>query len=279
MGKPQSFYTIEFGPISHKKITETFRSKFKAKPYQTGGADNKRCLIFSKDVLERIAIYYDNPDKIEILPDVDDREKESKKESGIPTNNRDDSGITDQSPSINKEEDIKVLSEQDEQTVTDVTNITDSSDAKALDKISSDSSSSRNIENNSNITDKIPNSYNNISNDLATTTEQSPSNNTSVSSSSVISVTSVTKKCKGNTKRNDVSLDLLPDLSCLFCSTYKTKIRFDMELHLFEMHKQNLVYNLPIGKARMDDRIEYALKLIEQRLVVIAEPDQSNYGD
>ena len=74
-------------------------------------------------------------------------------------------------------------------------------------------------------------------------------------------------------KRNDVLLDRLPDLSCLFCSTYKTKIRFDMELHLYERHKQNLVYNLPIGKARIDDRIEYALEIIEQRRVVMAELD------
>jgi hypothetical protein len=54
VGKPQSFNTVEFGSLSHKKITETFRSKFKAKPYQTGGAGNKRCLIFSKEVIDRI---------------------------------------------------------------------------------------------------------------------------------------------------------------------------------------------------------------------------------
>ena len=52
-----------------------------------------------------------------------------------------------------------------------------------------------------------------------------------------------------------------------------------MELHLFEKHKQDLVYNLPIHKASMDDRIDYALDLIEQGLVVNAEPDQSNFGD
>jgi 16S rRNA G527 N7-methylase RsmG len=36
-----------------------------------------------------------------------------------------------------------------------------------------------------------------------------------------------------------------------------------MELHLSEKHRHSLVYNLPIGKANMDDRIEYALHLIE----------------
>jgi hypothetical protein len=67
--KPQSFYTVDFGAVSHKKITETYRSKFKSKPCQTGGEDNKRCLIFSKEVLHRIGLYYDNPDNIEILCD------------------------------------------------------------------------------------------------------------------------------------------------------------------------------------------------------------------
>ena len=67
--KPQSFYTVDFGAISHKKITETYRSKFKAKPRQTGGENNKRCLLFSKEVLDRIGLYYDNPDNIEILCD------------------------------------------------------------------------------------------------------------------------------------------------------------------------------------------------------------------
>lgn len=82
-----------------------------------------------------------------------------------------------------------------------------------------------------------------------------------------------------NENNNIVSLEDLPILSCLFCSTYKTKIKFDMELHLFEKHKQDLVYNLPIHKTSMDDRIDYALDLIEQGLVVNAEPYQSNYAD
>ncbi len=68
--KPQSFYTVDFGAVSHKRITETYRSKFKAKSRQTGGGeDNKRCLIFSREVLDRIGLYYDNPENIEILCD------------------------------------------------------------------------------------------------------------------------------------------------------------------------------------------------------------------
>jgi hypothetical protein len=44
-----------------------------------------------------------------------------------------------------------------------------------------------------------------------------------------------------------------------------------MDLHLFEKHKQNLVYDLPIPyrKASMDDKIEYALQLIEQGKIIL----------
>lgn len=73
----------------------------------------------------------------------------------------------------------------------------------------------------------------------------------------------VTVNNNNNNNKNDPSLADLPSISCLFCDNYKTKIRFDMELHLSEKHREKLVYNLPIGKANMDDRIEFALQLIE----------------
>jgi hypothetical protein len=51
-----------------------------------------------------------------------------------------------------------------------------------------------------------------------------------------------------------------------------------MELHLFEKHKQDLVYNLPIHKASMDDRVDYALDLIETR-TSCEYTYHSNYAD
>jgi hypothetical protein len=44
-----------------------------------------------------------------------------------------------------------------------------------------------------------------------------------------------------------------------------------MDLHLFEKHKQNIVYDLPIPgrKGSIDDRIEYALQLIEQGKIIL----------
>jgi hypothetical protein len=44
-----------------------------------------------------------------------------------------------------------------------------------------------------------------------------------------------------------------------------------MDLHLYEKHKQNLVYDLPIpdSKASLDDRLEYTLQLIEQGKIIL----------
>jgi hypothetical protein len=145
-------------------------------------------------------------------------------------------------------------------------------DAKAPDKPGAVGNIHKNIENNSNNIDITSNSYNNGSNNLATTS----SNTFSSSSRCVISVTSVTKQENDSTFG---ALDGLPTLSCLFCSTYKTKIRFDMDLHLFEKHKHNLVYDLPIPvrKASIDDRIEYALQLIEQGKIIL--PNNTNENE
>jgi hypothetical protein len=49
-----------------------------------------------------------------------------------------------------------------------------------------------------------------------------------------------------------------------------------MELHLYEKHKQNLVYKLPISdnKVSLDDRMEYALQLIEQGKIILPNEDR-----
>ena len=53
--KQESFYTVEFGTISHKYITSIYKSKFKAEPFKAGsGNETKRGLRFSKEVLDRL---------------------------------------------------------------------------------------------------------------------------------------------------------------------------------------------------------------------------------
>jgi hypothetical protein len=67
--KPASFYTVDFGLLSHKFITGLYRSKFNAKPFKIGsGNETKRGLKFSKDVLDNLGkYYYDVPDEIKII--------------------------------------------------------------------------------------------------------------------------------------------------------------------------------------------------------------------
>jgi hypothetical protein len=203
--KPQSFYTVDFGAVSYKKITETYRSKFKAKSSQTGGGeDNKRCLIFSREVLDRIRLYYDNPDTIEILRDAADKSTPNKS-----------NGVTEVTDFNDKQGVSQTSDSPEKQSVTDVT---DPDDAKAPDK----PGAAGNIENNSNGMDIISNSYNNKSNNLSIVTPYSNTNTPSLSSRCVTSVTPLP----------DNSLDGLPTLSCLFCSTYKTKIRIGGEVCL-----------------------------------------------
>lgn len=49
-----------------------------------------------------------------------------------------------------------------------------------------------------------------------------------------------------------------PLFVCIFCKDYITDNRFDLDLHLYENHKQNLI-KLPVGKGSLNYRIGYAI--------------------
>jgi len=85
--KPDSFYSAELGTVSHKYLTSIYKSKFKAEPFKVGsGSETKRGLRFSKEVLNRLVIHYDVPDKIEILDPTDKLEsKESATDATLAT--------------------------------------------------------------------------------------------------------------------------------------------------------------------------------------------------
>jgi hypothetical protein len=63
----ESFYSIDFGKVTHKRITQLYISKFKAKPYQTSGSDSRRGLRFKKEILDRIGSQYNCTDEIKIV--------------------------------------------------------------------------------------------------------------------------------------------------------------------------------------------------------------------
>ena len=63
---------------------------------------------------------------------------------------------------------------------------------------------------------------------------------------------------KRGAETHSVIIEGLNPLVCIFCK-FITCIEFDLELHLYESHKTELV-KLPIGKGPLDFRIEYAVK-------------------
>lgn len=49
-----------------------------------------------------------------------------------------------------------------------------------------------------------------------------------------------------------------PFLVCIFCKRFFSDSEFDLDLHLYENHRLNLV-KLPIGNGSFDFRIKYAI--------------------
>jgi len=68
IGRSESFYSIDYGMVTHKKISGLIQSKFKAVPFKTSGDNSKRGWRFQKDAIDRIALQYSNEIKeIKIL--------------------------------------------------------------------------------------------------------------------------------------------------------------------------------------------------------------------
>lgn len=65
----------------------------------------------------------------------------------------------------------------------------------------------------------------------------------------------------------DGILEGQPVLGCIFCDEYETAIEFDMELHLHEKHRLELLTQYPLkGKGySMDIRIRYFINRIKLR--------------
>jgi len=112
--KPASFYTVDYGQLSHKFITGLYRSKFNAEPFRIGSGDKtKRGLKLSKDVLDKLGkYYYDVPDEIIIEPS----ETQSRRESN---NEGHDSSRQDNDPNSTQKPNSDSL-----QTATDATDAT-----------------------------------------------------------------------------------------------------------------------------------------------------------
>jgi hypothetical protein len=263
--KPESFYTIEFGPVSHKYITSIYKSKFKAEPFKTGsGADTKRGLRFSKDVLNRLAIHYDVPNEIIILEPATDATDATHYRNGGGQNETLDEG--------NRSSDSGQSS----------INVETHAVAARIDPIS-EHANHENVVNNNNSIDRNDNKLNpEISEkeaclsskcvasvaSVADIRDQSE-NDVSPSSKSVASVASVAY--------NDAALAGLQEIPCAWCD-YKHPIEFDLGNHLLANHREQLL-KLPIGKGSMDIRIDYVIQQTKRKMAAQYDDEDVESND
>lgn len=297
IGRSESFYCIDYGIVTHKKISGLIQSKFKAVPFRTSGDNSKRGWRFQKDVLDRIALQYTNELKeIKILsgtaaqPDKDKTASDATDATHYksPEGVFNDISVDVQSQNIVQDASSKPSTEQhtsnsnldqNNTTVTDTTNIT-------------------NNEYNNNYNTIEINSPNDNGDCSYTLTESSPDNDnphlpvisTTVTSSNqiklnsnipyrplkcVASVASVALSMKANqngkTKAEEVDF---PDIPCLYCA-YKDPLDFDLSLHYIEKHRQHLI-GLPMGKSSIDDRADYAVRLSKRKLFETLDEDNED---
>lgn len=79
---------------------------------------------------------------------------------------------------------------------------------------------------------------------------------------------------KAKTKAEEVGL---PEIPCIYCN-FKDPIAFDLSLHYIEKHRYQLI-RLPIGKATIDDRADYAVELSKKRLLESFEDEDKDENE
>src|SRR5215208_7202855 len=85
---------------------------------------------------------------------------------------------------------------------------------------------------------------------------------------------------KHKIKQEGRLIDGITPVVCIFCKHYITSIEFDIDLHLYEYHRMELV-TLPIGRGSLDFRISYAIeegRRIGSILQMLSKEDKEKLG-
>jgi hypothetical protein len=64
-------------------------------------------------------------------------------------------------------------------------------------------------------------------------------------------------------------------LQCLWCD-FKSEIAFDMENHLYEKHRYDMLNKLQVKSYDIEDRIQYAMELINERSKATGDSNDNN---
>jgi hypothetical protein len=287
--KPQSFYTVEYGKISHKYVTSLYESKFKAELIKTGsGSETKRGLRFSKEVLDRLVIHYESPDEIKIRGQAGKLQQ-----SEIHETVRDATHPTDATHYRNGEGpnyDDKSVNSHDNKNNNrngkgnDLSDSTDCSRPYPIELSKTsitiptriDTVDEMNKHDNHNDKEVVIVSSND-NNKLGMTANEKEAPPFSKSVASVATVANRhnnTIEVKPISITNRKSILKLPEIPCAWCN-YKDPIEFDLSLHLVANHKEELL-KLPIGKGSMDYRADYVVDMAKRKM---AEEASDEYED
>ncbi len=264
IGKSASFYSVEYGTITNRFVSGLYRSKFKADPFRTGsGSETRRGLKFSKEVLDRLGVYYNVPDEIKIGNSSNKNNDDDNDEDGA-----DSTYHSIASEPGNGDTDYDIVG-----SATFATDATHSGDRHGISEGIPDCRNTKSNENNSiaythssEIYTKSP--FDELLNHLNNGPETSSPPSTSVASvASVANIKDYYNDLRKETaKTRDKSAEVgLPAISCLLCD-YNDPIEFDLSVHYQEKHRADLV-RLPIGKCCMTDRGAYAVELSKKKFM------------
>jgi hypothetical protein len=303
IGKSESFYSIDDGKITHRKISSLFRSKFKAVPFKTPGANSKRGWRFQQDVIDRIALQYSNeikeikilngsatqPEKEKTASDASDA-SHYKSPEGVFNEFSNDSPRQDFAANPVVDEFVNNSSSRVDQNNNNNTNNEVDDNVTDTNILDNKYNSNYNTNENSSPGYEYDSSHTLTESSVDNDIHSMPAISTAGINSDQIKLSSIIPyrplKCdasdasdapsrkvnqNGKTKAEQVGL---PDMPCLFCP-YKDPLEFDLSLHYIEKHRPDLI-RLPMGKGSIEDRADYAVKLSKRKLFETLDEDEDD---
>jgi hypothetical protein len=282
--KGSVIYLPDGNKLTKAKVSSLLKSKFKAASFRT---NQKRGYRFRKSDIIKISKQYEIIEEIKI----DIVEEEKIKSVTEVTEVTDFKGVYPiYYNDANKDSNDKKIGSQDPEGI-EVKSNKDSDNNNLIDTKNQDNNldfNTINKSNNSKIesnSSSIPDSNDNNNNNFESTLTSHKFDNGTTSLTDVQLAIKISEKNNINNNNNGIELKSnvnntytpsesvtsvtsvtdLPTYPCLFCSEYKTYIDFDMDLHLLEKHKDQLL-KLPIT-GNLDKREQYVISLVKKKMI------------
>ena len=261
LGKSESFYSTEYGKVTHKKISGLIQSKFKAQPFKTSGGNSRRGWQRQSQNTIPDPLSEPNTDQLNDNGSVDQEDNDIARDTNdinsTNTNNDNDtnnnSNAAISANEFNNSYNIIEINSKDNS----CSNLINSSPLPQTNQLVPSIQQSTQIKSYS----KMP--YRHLKCDACDASDATDATSRK---------TEINHKAK--TKAEEVGL---PEIPCLYCN-FKDPIAFDLSLHYLEKHRQQLI-RLPIGRSSIDDRADYAVELSKKKLFESLNEDETNDDD